>query len=224
MQNWFSPGNRFANRIFGSVHNLGEGMGAVSDHAYLRCSTQLTESASMERVERVRTTEPDLIDLARQARGDLYIRSEGIDSDDLELRQLDARYRQFGLFRSRRIYVVRDQAGIAGAAFAYRSSLGINLSLLENRCELLIRPTLENRQRSNVVSALVQRAKEDYRDFSPGFMPITLDLELEGLLVDQGAQLMRRYRQGTWAKDVYAANIDRMDKFFNRITRRLSAS
>lgn len=223
VQNWFSPGNRYANRIFGSVDELGESHARVEDHAYFRVELSGASAPALH-VEQIHASEPSLVQLARLVRSDLYVRGEGLENFDLGLSGLDEEYRAHGLSRTRQVFVVRDKDEILGAALVYRASLGFNLSLLENRCELLVKPDMEESIAARVTRSLIDRAREEYGNFEPGFMPLAAPVALEDLVVAQGARLMRRYRQGTWSRDVYQENAARMGRFFDRITRRSASN
>ena len=67
-----------------------------------------------------------------------------------------------------------DRAGrLCGAALAYRAPLGLNYSFLENRCDVLLSDE-EPEEASGTARALVAAAADTYRDFTPGFIPVTL--------------------------------------------------
>src|ERR1700756_2206511 len=168
-QNWFRPENRFPARVFGSmVQTIGERLSSVQRHAYFA----LPRTLSLPTEKRIRIVrynhshQEALLEIAAAARGSIYMRAEEL-AQDAEFAAVDELYRRVGLRRTRQIwlaYRVNKEEPI-GAAIAYRGPLGVNFSYLENRCDLLLHPTLPETEVSDAASGLLTACSRAYDDF-----------------------------------------------------------
>jgi hypothetical protein len=225
-QCWFSPDNRFAAKVFGSMPDaIGEREASLNDWSYVAVSPEMLPGLAPDgRAQVVRCREgvgSGLHDLAVRARGRVYAEAEELGSDDIELLGVNERYQRVGLTRLRTVWLGfspgNDQA--AGAALAYRGPLGINLSLLENRCDLLLNPDLADEEVPPVVAALLGAASQAYLDFAPGFLPVTADRRAAAVLARAGARLMRGYRQLAWLGDGFRAGYDQIERCYRKAMR-----
>src|SRR5437016_1267174 len=171
-QNWFRPENRFPSRVFGSmVQTIGESLSCVQRHMYFA----LPKNSALPSGGRVRVVPYDssheeaLCLIASVARGSIYVAAEQLTTDP-ELTEVDQLYREVGLRRTRRVWLAyreyKDEP--IGAATAYRGPLGLNFSYIENRCDLLLHPTLPDADAVDVVSALLKASSSAYEDFEIG--------------------------------------------------------
>jgi len=111
---------------------------------------------------------------------------------------------------------------VAGV-LAYRGPLGLNLSFLENRCDLLVDPDLSASRIARIVPALMRFASEYYQDFAPGFIPVACDDAGAAVLTHQlGGQFVRQYCQGIWLRDAFVDMYRHFEQFYGRIIRRYS--
>src|SRR6266403_1701421 len=145
-QNWFRPENRFPARVFGSmVQTIGESLSSVQRHAYFALPRTL--SLPTEKRIRVVPYNPShheaLLEIAAAARGNIYITAEELEQD-VEFAAVNELYRSVGLRRTRHVWLAyrANKEEPIGAAIVYRGPLGMNFSYLENRCDLLLHPTL----------------------------------------------------------------------------------
>ncbi len=95
--------------------------------------------------------------IASVARGSIYVAAEQLATDP-ELTEVDQLYREVGLKRTRQVWLAfreyKDEP--VGAAIAYRGPLGLNFSYIENRCDLLLHPTLPESDALDVVASLLR--------------------------------------------------------------------
>lgn len=220
-QCWFSPTNRFAQRLFGSMPQaLGTAHAASQTHQYL--AVPLAGNCDDESVRLVpcrRGHSEALLDLVRRTRGEVYAQSEQVLDGDLELEAVDGLYRQVGLRRTRTVWLafVPGLEQAAGAVLAYRGPLGLNFSFLENRCDLLLRPGLAESEARAVTNALIHAVSGAYEDFRPGFIPVVTDEQAGTLLLQRGARWLRAYSQSIWLQSGYEAMYRHMEGVYARI-------
>ncbi len=215
-QGWFTATKRFPQRMFGSIErSLGTAHASVHMHHYLAVPI----SACREEAAEVRTVPcrqgrtQDLVEIALSARDAVYVASEQLLEDDLELHAVDDLYRRVGLRRTRRVWLayLGSSDRPVGAVLVYRGPLGFNLSFLENRCDLLIRPTLSETEVALVTRSLMYAAASAYPDFRPGFIPVVADDRAAFTLQQAGAQYLRSYGQSIWLRPGYVAMYRHME-------------
>ncbi|MGW5117391.1 hypothetical protein ACWEQ8_18445 [Streptomyces noursei] len=219
-QNWFSPSNRFAARAFGSIErNLGPARSLVVPGDYVMVPLALARA--LPPVGSVGTvTEldagacPELADLARRCRGEVYVRAEGLDRDDLRLTDVDRLYRLVGLRRHRRVWALYDASGtVRAAALAYRGPLGFNFSFLENRCDLLIAPGLDPTEVRRATDTLLAAACHAYADFEPAAVPLATATPVDHLIL-AGAESVRPYTRALWLAEAYPDLYRHIDELY----------
>lgn len=224
-QNWFRPENRFPARVFGSmVPALGEAAASVRRHMYFvmpRASIPAADRA-VQAIPYDRSQQENLCALAIVARGGIYITAEELDRD-VELRGLDELYQGAGLRRTRQVwlaYANRRGDQPVGAALAYRGPLGVNFSYIENRCDLLLDPTLPEHMRPAVVASLLNASANAYSDFEIEEIPVIADQTAAPSLLGFGAEFLREYCQGIWLKSGQPRLYRHVDSFYSRVLER----
>jgi hypothetical protein len=224
-QNWFRPENRFPARVFGSmVKTIGESLSSVQRHAYFGLPRTLVLPAA----KRIRVVpysashKSALLEIASRARGRIYVVAEELEQDT-EFETVAELYRSVGLRRSRHVWLAyrANKEEPIGAAIAYRGPLGINFSYLENRCDLLLLPTLPDSEVADVSSALLTAASAAYKDFELAEIPVIADEMATHALVKLGGEFVRHYCQGIWLKDGHPGFYKHVDSFYSRILARL---
>jgi hypothetical protein len=224
-QNWFRPENRFPSRVFGSmVQTIGQSLSSVQRHMYFA----LPRNASLPSEGRVRIVRYDhshedaLSLIASVARGSIYLTAEQLTTDP-ELTEVDELYREVGLRRTRRVWLAyreyKDEP--IGAAIAYRGPLGLNFSYIENRCDLLLHPTLPEADAVDVVGSLLKAACSAYTDFELDAIPVIAEEIASPALFQLGAEFLRHYCQGTWLQEGQPRFYRHVDGFYSRILTRV---
>src|ERR1700686_3379501 len=175
-QNWFRPENRFPSRVFGSmVQTIGESFSSVQRHMYFALPRKLALPAQkgIRAVPYTPSHKEALCSIATAARGSVYVTAEEL-REDVEFKSVDELYRSAGLRRTRRVWLAyRDYKDEPiGAAIAYRGPLGVNFSYIENRCDLLLHPTLPEADAVDVVAALLRASSSAYEDFELDTIPV----------------------------------------------------
>src|SRR5438128_2073517 len=224
-QNWFRPENRFPARVFGSmVQTIGESLSSVQRHAYFALPKRLSLPAEKRiRVVPYRSSHHEaLLEIAAAARGSIYITAEELEHD-VEFRAVDELYRDVGLRRTRHVwlaYQVNKDEPI-GAAIAYRGPLGVNFSYLENRCDLLLHPTLPESEVLAAAAALLMASSAAYEDFELDEIPVIAEEMATHVLFKLGAECLRHYCQGIWLQDGHPRFYRHVDGFYSKLLARM---
>src|SRR2546430_16608633 len=88
-----------------------------------------------------------------------------------------------------------------GAAIAYRGPLGVNFTYLENRCDLLLHPTLPESEVLAAAAALLMASSAAYEDFELDEIPVIAEEMATHVLLNLGAEFLRQYCHGFWLQD-----------------------
>lgn len=221
-QNWFRPENRFPARIFGATTtNLGPSLSTVS--ALNLVDLRLPFTSRQTSVEVTSTNQngncSGLYELAKRARGKVYAEAEELDHDDIELDRLDQIYTRVGLRRYRRIWLAWNSGSETpvGAALVYRGPLGLNLSFLENRCDLLLAPSLKDQELLEIIVPLLSHAAANYEDFPPAFIPVVAETRALQSLRAIGGEITRRYCQSVWLREGFVSWYRQVEGFYQRV-------
>jgi hypothetical protein len=223
-QNWFRPENRFPSRVFGSmVQTIGQSLSSVQRHMYFA----LPRNSSLPSGGRVRVVPYDpsheqaLCLIASVARGGIYVAAEQLATDP-ELTGVDRLYREVELRRSRRIWLAyreyKDEP--IGAVIAYRGPLGLNFSYIENRCDLLLHPTLPEADAVDVVASLLKASSSAYEDFELDTIPVIAEEIAAPALFQLGGDFLRHYCQGTWLQEGQLRFYQHVNNFYSRLLAR----
>ena len=223
-QNWFRPQNRFPARVFGSVvEAIGPARSSVQRLSYFALPRNLAYVTEPE--VNVVAYEPSqkatLCAFAAGVRGQIYVVAEGL-AGDVEFAGINQLYRRVGLRRTRHVWLAyrTGTQEVLGAVIAYRGPLGINFSYLENRCDLLISPTVSQNETSAVARALLRAAVEAYQDFELDEIPLIANDHAAQACRHLGADFLRHYCQGIWLKDGCSAFYHHIDGFYSRLLQR----
>jgi hypothetical protein len=223
-ENWFRPENRFPSRVFGSmVKTIGESLSSVQRHMYFALPRKLVLRAQkgIRIVPYSPAQKEPLCAIATAARGSVYVTAEEL-LGDVEFKIVDEMYRKVGLRRTRRIWLAyrgyKDEP--IGAVIAYRGPLGLNFSYIENRCDLLVHPTLPDSEVSGVASSLLKAAVSTYQGFELDAIPVITDQIAAAALTQLGAEFLRHYCQGIWLKGGDLRLYRHVDGFYARLLAR----
>jgi len=223
-QCWFSPTNKFASRVFGSITTR---VGAETSHVYPVTylwvpRRHLGGPASDPAVRIVPTPSPrQIFEFARKHRGEVYAAAEELNDPDLELHAVDREYRKAGLRRTRQVRAafLASTEELAGIALAHRGPLGLNLSFLENRCDLIVDETLALEERRRVGEALLKSVAEEYAGFAPDAVPVVLDERTAPAVEHLGGQKLRDYAQSIWLEGGFVGWYRHVEAIYDRFMR-----
>jgi hypothetical protein len=223
-ENWFRPENRFPARVFGSmVQTIGESLSSVRRHVYFVVprTSKIETERNVQIVSYDRSHLEALCALAVKVRGSVYVSGEEL-ATDVGLEAVNDLYGAVGLKRTRHVWLayVRGKDEPIGAAIAYRGPLGVNFSFIENRCDLLLHPELNESEAPGVVAALVKASAAAYSDFELDEIPVVADRAAGPALVRLGGEFLRHYCQGIWLKQAQPKLYRHVDGFYSRLMHR----
>lgn len=230
-QNWYSPTNKDAMKIYGGmVEAVGRDQASCNLLNYLEVNPEKLDRAGGS-IDIVKCTQEDqsmIISLAERCRGDVYVKGEELDHSDLELSLLDGYYRKFGLGRRRYLWKATDiSTGVTlGVIIANRAPFGLNFSFLENRCDLLVNPELDKSLCRKVCSLLIRGACDAYFNQNPDpeyplkHLVVLCDDGCSETLGDMGAVLARQYHQGIWLSGGFPKWKAHMESVFELVIKR----
>jgi len=228
-QNWYSPKNPYANKIFGTIEaSIGKEYASVNKFSYLAVKpNQLSDNSHGLRV--VPCNEKDrhgIYDFVKNFRGPVYAHSEELDGADIELHGLNELYKKVNLCRRRYIWVAFSplKSRPIGAVIAYRGPLGFNLSFIENRCDLIVDPKLDNDEKTLVCHVLMRKAAHTYfdpdlsLDYPLDYIPVTTDNDCGEILIQSGSSLIRKYNQSVWLQKGFESWLKHLKQKYERTT------
>ena len=213
-QNWFSKNNKYANLIFGSlVRTIGKEFSSVELFHYMGVEKGLSKKPSnqIQIMPYQNDHKDELIHLYDQLRGKIDSNAEELDSSDIELDQLDQIYQKVNLRRKRYIWIasMKNKTTPLGAVIVYRGPFGLNFSLLENRCDLLVDPELKEDDRIIVIHNLLVEASNAYFEsklnlpYPISFIPVITDIKSATIIKHSGGHLLREYKKSVWLQDAF---------------------
>ncbi len=224
-QNWFRPDNRYAFRIFASMfEKLGSQKASLLRFEYLHFSLDRINALTDNHysIQEVTGIDNDFIAFARAQYGDIFVQAEELDTEDIELKQLNKSYASRGLKYQRKIFKVINQYSgeIIAALISRRAPIGLNFSFLENRSYFIIDKTMAPDQLGPVIQTMLAAAKDVYKDFALGVIPITTDARALTEFQRQGAKYLRTYMQSIWLRAGFAQWFEHINSFLEGIEQR----
>ncbi len=205
------------------VKTIGESFSSVQRHLYFALPRKLVLPAQkgIRVVPYSSSQKEPLCAIATASRGSVYVTAEELQ-DDVEFKAVDEMYRSVGLRRTRRVWLAyrgyKDEP--IGAVIAYRGPLGVNFSYIENRCDLLLHPTLPESDVHTVAACLLKAASSAYQGFELNAIPVITDQIAAAAMTRLGAELLRHYCQGIWLKGGQLRFYRHVDGFYARLLAR----
>lgn len=233
-QNWYSPTNNFAMKVYGRMERI---LGADCADSCLLNYLQvdpftLKHTSGRYKIHRCTDKDHTMIQLlAEQYRGRVYCAAEDLNTCDVEMSGLNQEYQKFGLSRKRYIWVAveKDGGNPKGMIIAYRGPFGFNFSFLENRCDLMVAPSISQDHRRHVCRLLVHSAAFAYFDdtsfpeYPIHHMVVLTDALCSEVLTELGAVRTRQYYQGIWMNPGFEKWKDYMRRVFSIVLKRENA-
>lgn len=224
-QNWFRPNNRYAYRIFASMYKkLGDDKAAIRHFDYLHMDLdQITQVVTPNyETTLVNSVDKELTDFVKAQYGNVFVRAEELDREDIELKTQDVQFQQYGMRRYRKVYKVTDAySGIVmGCIVANRAPLGLNFSFLENRCYYILRKGISSDDKLPLLNYMNNIAATVYKDFELKKIPIVTDAHTSAQLQMLNADFLRIYIQSIWMREGFSMWYDHIQSFLDRIDKR----
>ena len=223
-QNWYQPSKKLPKRLFGSItRTVGMDLATVQHYELVEMplAAPLSASKDIRVVPCDASNQADLLRLARQLRGSVYVAAEELDQGDLMLEAVDSLYGLVGLSRTRRVLMAYEpgREDPVTAAIAYRGPIGLNFSFLENRCDVLVRPELSPRLAERTVGSLLAEVSPIYKDFAPQRIFVATDQRTAAIISDFGGRWLRSYAQAICLAEGMEAWYQHVEAAYARVLR-----
>ncbi|KPA13389.1 serine/threonine protein kinase [Candidatus Magnetomorum sp. HK-1] len=212
-QNWFSESNNYANMVFGTlVKTIGNRYSNVNKYAYIGVKhISKSKYQTITTIPYQSDMQQELYHFYCQVRGSIDADAEEINDMDIELNQLDQLYQKVGLRRKRYVWfaMLKNKTLPVGVAIANRAPFGLNFSMLENRCDLMLDPSLTRETREAVCCHLLSEVMKVYFSnkinlpFPISFVPVITDFASSQVLIDSGAKFLRTYKKSIWMQQAF---------------------
>lgn len=224
-QNWFRPNNRYAYRVFASMfEKLGKEKAALNLFQYLQLPLRFISETGFYpyEVEEVEGIDEELIGCMSDRFGPAFVQAEELNESDIRLEKIGAKFRQYGLERSRKVLKIKGKSGrLLAALIMNRAPLGINFSYLENRAYYVLAENLRKEERLEVLRFMNQQAKPYYKGISLGAIPIVTDTKTSEALQKLDARWLREYLQSIWLREGFSEWYEHIASFLERIEKRM---
>ena len=207
LQNWYRPTNKYAQKVFGFLaESVRKDAVDLEQFQYYMADRKVISTLFSEDIHVLKCSnkiQNGIVEFLRSKRGEIYLSAEELLSGDIELLSLNEIYQKVGLERKRYFWIAYEKANPmpCGVAIVYRAPVGLNFSMIENRCEIIVEDSLSETGALNVCRALLKAACEKYNDFPAPFMPLTSDLKLVPFLAKLGIHPVRSYNQFIWKEN-----------------------
>ncbi|MEE8388542.1 MAG: hypothetical protein V3R65_08195 [Acidiferrobacterales bacterium] len=225
VESWYRPTNPYPNRLYSrAARYIGSSHSSIRVYNYLAVNpNNLKKHLTTKFIsEEVTTGSPELFELACETRGHIYATGEGLANSDISLSALHKLFQTVGLTRQRKVVLLyRPVEDVpVGAAIAYRGPLGFNLSLIENRCDILLGHGLTNDEILPAIATLVDGVRDRYEGFPPGYIPVIGDNKVQDAVLSASAgRVLRRYAHFGVTQDGFAKWYDSVVSIVGRVVR-----
>ena len=224
-QNWFRPNNRYAYRVFASmVKRLGTQKASLILFQYLHLKFEnIKENNSNKyQIDAINGVDFKLIDFVKKELGEVFVRGEELDIEDVKLERLNHLFQDSQLSRSRRILKIQDtdHNKIIACVLINRAPLGINFSFLENRAYYILDQNLSKEERFKLLKIINSTVKTYYEDIAIQAIPIVTDEKTAEALQEQKATLFKAYLQSIWLREGFMEWFEHIMSFLQRIKHR----
>lgn len=207
IQVYYQPKTRFANNMFSYLRNK-----AGDEHSHLCPYSYLSYPVKpvplhWTRVfaeELNKSNQKDIIDFIQREKGAFYSWVQDFDNDDFTLSALDQEYGKYGLTRTRKVVAYKDESQrILGVAVINKASTGLNFSLLENSCEIILDSQHPIWILNEAVKSILYHLSNEYQKSNLDNIPLLVAPEYEDLIQAYGGKPMRIYNYFTCDNSVF---------------------
>jgi len=225
-QIYYQPQNKYSSKVFES-HGLkaGKELSGIISYNYLEFpfltkdypgNIQLTEINSGQ--------DADFKNFVMEQRGELFMKVQELDSEDINLKKLNDRFKSHGLKRTRRIFAARipGSTKIYGVIIINESSLGFNFSFFENSCELILCKKSNAQLLLQIAHKLLFRASEIHALSPLKYIPVLTDPGYSALLEELNGKITRNYNLFIMLKGGYERYYEEVDELTNSIFQRFT--
>lgn len=224
-QVFYRPYNKFSSRIFEPLSvKVGKELSQILSYSYLELPFVKEYHLDEIAVSEIDNTyNPDFINFLLTERGEVFIKAQELNSDDLNLESLNSTFAFYGLQRKRRVFIAKSipEGKIYGAIIINQSSLGLNFSFFENSSELILCKAKEEKFLLKVAGSLLQKASELLLpNFPLHYIPVLVDPVHAPILLKLQGKLIRNYNLFMILKGGYEAWYEYVEELTHTIFQR----
>ncbi|MFG2651366.1 hypothetical protein [Streptomyces sp. NPDC048436] len=141
------------------------------------------------------TLTDDQLSLVATTRGPLFAAAGQLTGPDAWWEELNRVWGRCGLLRYQVPLAAYARGRLVGIALCQRGAFGINPSLLENKCDLLLDHTGDPAVLRKAAATLLHRVREVYQDFPDVPIPVMSDPNTTHILNGLGLHHTRKYAE-----------------------------
>jgi hypothetical protein len=221
-QIYYRPQNKYSSRVFESLScRAGEHLSEIIPYHYFEFPALKEDiSGDVKVIEIKHAIDEDILNFLLAFRSKLFIKAQELDSDDVNLEELDSKFQPYGLKRKRKFYVAILNGKIAGFLIMNQSSLGFNFSFFENSSELILSKDLNEKFLLDVAGALMYKAFRQISYLPLGYMPVLIDPFHSAVLEKLNGKLTRNYNLFMMLKGGYEIWYDHINEVTNTVFQR----
>ena len=228
MEAYYRPSNPYPARVFNKLINIiGNDYIFNEELSYLEVKPEILDQkleSNYQLIQCKNGKNSDLQQFIEKNKGSVYIKCEGIDTEDIELNQVDETYKEYNLRRRRYIWAALKDKTIIGAVLVYRGPFGLNLRFFENRCDLILDSDLNETEISLVSIELLKKASTAYFNsdievkYPQNFIPVLASERCANKLIEKGAGFITKYNHIIIMKEGYLLRAEYLNNLFNKHT------
>lgn len=218
-QVYYRPQNKYSSRMFEPIClKAGKELSGVIPYNYFEVPfLQYDNSKGIEIVEITNSNDADFIDFLAIQKGDVFIKVQELDTEDINLNTLNNRFRRYVLKRTRRIFAAKrcSDNKIYGAIIINQSSVGFNFSFFENSSELILHKDSEPAFLLQAAQSLLYKASQ-LNLLSPlQWLPVLTDPAHTDIIEKLNGKLTRNYNLFMLLKGGYETWYEHADQLTN---------
>jgi hypothetical protein len=225
-QIYYQPQNKYSSKVF-ETHGLkaGKELSGIIHYNYLELPfLKIDCSGNIQLTEINSGINSDFIRFVTEQRGELFLKVQELNSEDINLKKLNNRFKSQGLKRTRRIFAagVPGSPEIYGVIIINESSLGFNFSFFENSCELILCKNSDAQFLLQIAHKLLFRASE-INALSPlEFIPVLTDPIHCMVMAELNGKVTRNYNLFIMLKGGYERYYEEVEELTNSIFQRFT--
>ena len=221
-QVYYRPQNKYSSRVFEPVSlKAGNELSAIIPYNYHELPFLQNDGENEVYIVEINNGNTrDFIHFLHIQKGELFVKAQELESDDINLAKLNSKFNSYGLKRTRRVFVARSNNKIYGVIIVNQSSLGLNFSFFENSCELILCKDGDAEFLTRVARKLLYKASR-INMYSPlQWLPVLTDPVHSPIIESLNGTLTRNYNLFIMLKGGYEIWYDYVDQLTNSVYQR----
>lgn len=207
IQVYYQPKTRFANNMFSFLaKQAGPNHGNLSSYSYLSYPLKPVnfDWASVVAEEMNHNNSEQIQQFVTKEKGCFYSWVQGLDTADYSLSEVNSIYQQYGLARTRKVVAFKNDLNeIFGVAIINKASAGLNFSMLENSCEMILNSSQPVWVLNEAIKNMLCYISTEYQQTELDYVPLLIDPAWEDLISAYGGKPMRTYDYFTCDNTVF---------------------